>query len=77
VLLRTLRNLNLNATDKAHGHLTTTTPQHVYELLQLLPLLLTRPLQLETDRYKEGEETFKDTATRCQLCKIHRRQICK
>jgi hypothetical protein len=56
---------------------TTTTTQHVYELLQLLPLLLTPPLQLETDRCKEGEEIFKDTATHCQLCKIHGRQICK
>jgi hypothetical protein len=58
---------------------TTTTTQHVYELLQLLLLLLTqpRPLQLETDRCKEGEIIFKDTATYCQLCKIHRRQICK
>jgi hypothetical protein len=58
---------------------TTTTTQHVYELLQLLTLLLTRPrpLQLETDQCKEGEEIFKDTATHCQLCKIHRRQICK
>jgi hypothetical protein len=48
---------------------TTTTTQLFYELLQLLLLLLTRPLQLETDRCKDrGEETFKDTATRCQLC---------
>jgi hypothetical protein len=45
---------------------------------QLL-LLLMRLLQLEMDRSKDrGGIKFKDTAAaRCQLCKIHRRQICK
>jgi hypothetical protein len=42
---------------------TTTTTQLFYELLQLLLLLLTRLLQLETDRYKDRVgDKFKDTA---------------
>jgi hypothetical protein len=63
---------------KLTANFTMTATQLFYET-QLLLLMLMRLLQLETDRSKDrGGNNFKDTAAaRCQLCKIHQRQICK